>query len=146
MITCQFCGADTSKVERPKEVKAQTGYIASPSIQKAYTAVSIYWAASGLLQAVLGVSNGSFFNIIVGVFHLVVGIGMVARLNVFRGIAHFLCWVRLVIGLCFVVGGLLGTNFFGPISFITVGIGIQDAVVAALMIYLIAETNTHFRM
>jgi hypothetical protein len=144
-MRCQFCGADTAKVERPKEVKVNKGYVAPKSIWIWYTVICVYWAVTGAITLFAGIKDQASLLAIFGGLDLIIGLGMLMRLNIFRGIAHFLCWVNLLGGLCFIVGGLLGTMFFGPYAFISILYGIVDVVVAGLMIYVIAETESHFR-
>lgn len=145
-VNCQFCGADTSKVERPKAVKRESkGYVASKAVWVWYTIISTYWALAGAVTLFFGLSDGSSFGVVIGAFDLAVGAGMLLRLRIFRGIAHILCWINLVKGLCFILGGLLGTTLFGPIAFIASIIGLVWVVTSGGMIYVIGETESHFR-
>lgn len=145
-VNCQFCGADTSKVERPKALKRESkGYVASKAVWVWYTIICIWWALSGGLTLFFGMSDGSAFGIVGGSFELAVGLGMLARLRIFRGIAHIICWINLVKGLCFILGGLLSTTFFGPIGLLVSLIGFFGVVTSGGMIYVIGETESHFR-
>ena len=143
---CQFCGTDTTKVERPKQVKVDRGgYVAPKAIWAWYTVICIYWALSGVVTLFFGIKGGSPFMAFFGALDLAIGVGMLMKLSIFRGIANFFCWVNLVIGLCYIVGGLLGTTLFGPYALISVFYGVVDVVIAGLMIYVIAETQSHLR-
>jgi hypothetical protein len=145
-LVCQFCGADTSKVERPKEVKRQSeGYVASKAVWVWYTIISIWWAVSGAVSMFYGLSEGFAFGVILGAFHFAIGLGMLARIRLFRGIANVLCFVSLLKGLCYIVGGLLGTTLFGPAAFVSCLIGVVDVVTSGGMIYVIGETESHLR-
>jgi len=119
--------------------------VATKGVWVWYTVICIYWALSGVITGILGLVDGEMYGVIFGAFDVAVGLGMLLRLRIFRGIAHILCWINLLKGLSFIVGGLLGTTLFGPIAFIACIFGLFAVVTSGGMIYLIGETESHFR-
>jgi len=94
-MVCQFCQTDLSKVARPKPVdpKAHIKYYEpKPWVNVAYNLIGVYWVLNGIYRVLSGLGvfgESSVFLAIVGAFGAVFGIGMLARVEIVRGIVNF---------------------------------------------------------
>lgn len=157
--TCQFCGADTKAVARAKPTATQmasTPYAQPTWIWPAYYIVSGYFVLTGLVEVIravllmnaksssaVGESVGalSMVGIIVGGLSIIFGIGLLAKVEFIRAIVNFFCYLQILGGLCGIGTSLLGGLVLGPAALIGVVQSVLNIATAALMIYLIGETD-----
>lgn len=164
---CQFCGADVTKVARPKPdyPRDNSKPLVAPAgwIFPAYYALCAYWIISGLAgianayhvavtpvtMKFMGVTTtetpgfgfGFILGAAIGTFSLLVGIGLLARVEIARGIANFLAGLNIIFGLLGLAGSLIGAAFAGPWGLLLSLKCVLDIVTSGLMIYLIGETE-----
>lgn len=149
---CQFCQTDVSKVPRPlsEEAKSVRGYVAPSWVWTWYTIVSVYWVADGAWQVFSGAGaftkSTSVVNLVIGSALIVVGLGLLFKVRILRGVAHILCWVSLIGGGLDIIAGLFATIAIGPIAYVFALLGLIRAGTAAFMIYLIGETESLYPM
>jgi hypothetical protein len=103
----------------------------------------------GAFQVAMGAGllsdSRNVIRVVVGALLIIVGLGLLFRVRILRGVAHILCWLALADGAWSVLVGLtVGTLAFGPISFIFVIFAILRVALSAFMIYLIGETETYY--
>lgn len=157
--TCQFCQTDVKSVPRPKAPlapKASLTTSSAPSwVPGAYYALCAFFILEGsfnIFQAIMstkekfmgetiGWTAGTYISIVFGAFTALLGLGLLLRVELARGIVNFFCGLRILFGLAGLLGGLGGTLLFGPLGLIVVVMNIVDIVTAAFMIYLIGETD-----
>jgi hypothetical protein len=145
--TCQFCGTDVAKVARPAPVKTQKkvyGYGPAPWVWVAYYLIGGWWVLSGgfhVFQAAIHPSIVSIITCIFAGFQVLLGIGLILRIEAFRAVVHFFAWVWIALRALDTLFGF-GMIFFSPlIGILMVLWGLFDIVVAGLLIYLIGETD-----
>lgn len=144
---CQFCGADVSAVSRPAAPQKKVqGYKAPQWVQGAYYSIAIYWILDGLFQVLSGTGvlggHHSSVDVIIGAVSAVMGLGLVLRLEIIRGIVNFFCGLQIIFGLFGLAGAVLGTLFAGMLGFVMVVLQVLQIATAGFMIYLIGETDT----
>ena len=123
----------------------------------AYYGICVWWIIGGagtIVDAIqmthkkfLGEEMGwSFFtyvSIAIGVLTILFAIGMMARLEVIRGIVNFACGLQIIFGLMGLTGALLGSLFSGPWGLLLVLSQVIQIATSAFMIYLIGETDKY---
>lgn len=154
MATCQFCGASLATVARPQTVQKKK---AGPEqwVMTLYYIVASYWMLNGLWD--IGSSIYSFtgsdsaghgpgpFTIIamiIGAISFAVGLGLVLKWDLARGVANIFCWIIIAnAALSFLsmagLGALFGTGFMLFAIFMSV---LQIAA-AGTQIWLLSETE-----
>jgi len=158
-VTCQFCGADTKSVPRPitqkKEVR-QRGFQTAPWIWPAYYACAGWYIFTGLVELIsavvamnstndsaFGKSLSGFFAIglIIGAINVIVGFGLILKVEFIRGITKIFCFLQLGGALMSIGGIVMASGVMGPAAYLYLGQHIVDLVSAGLMIYLLGETD-----
>ena len=170
---CQFCQSDVSKLARP--VQPQDRAIRGSSntaawIWPTYYFISTYFILIGiwhifdivlLLHAINadatkhglpGSSTMSFvivpiiFDIILGAIPIVLGIGLIFKIEIIRGVTNFLCFLNIAVDLVMLVGNVLSAPIAGMVGgadLVMFGMFLQvtNLCFNGLMIYLIGETD-----
>lgn len=164
---CQFCGADTSKVQRPAPPpgKPKIKAFETPKwVWFAYYAVAVWWILGGTLdvldgfyvfgkpeeiaeaERLLGQALGpSYVTIVAGAITALFGVGLVVRVEIIRGIVNFVAGIKLIFTLLGLVATVIGSGFFGLYSIPFIIFGVLDVLSCALLIWLIGETDVGFR-
>lgn len=150
--TCQFCGKDVRSVARPVATKQKvSGTVpgAPKWVLPTYYAIAAYFAIGGLLTLVfyfLGERDtSSVFDIVrpvSGGVNLLLGLGLLFRIELIRGVVNFVCGLNIIFGLLGLVGILLGMVFSGFYGFLMMLYQVFNIALNALMIFLIGETET----
>jgi hypothetical protein len=83
----------------------------------------------------------SIVMMIIGGITALIGIGLIARVEVVRGIVNILCWIRIVGAGFGLFSSLLAGAFVGPAALVGAAFNLLDLITAGLMIYLIGETD-----
>lgn len=157
--SCQFCQADTSKLQRPVEVaKPKYKRPMAAWIWPAYYVISGYWVISGAEGIVQALNLGPFATSIViegvkiepgisvvglvfGALSALVGLGLLFKLEFIRGVVNVLCFLQILNGLLGLWAGVLSSALFGPIGLLVTIMSIFDIITGALMVYVIGETD-----
>lgn len=149
--TCQFCQADTSQVLRPKQDQPDPQAFQAPTwTLAAYYAVSALLLVSGLVGILTtliasrkdGIGLFDAISIAFDGIGAIVGLGLLARLEIIRGITNVICFLGILSGIRFAVVGL-GITFVSAWGLLMVIYGIIKIAVYAFMIYLIGETDRY---
>lgn len=156
--TCQFCKADLSKVPRPKTaVAAKRPLMQTASwIWPTYYVISGYFVLSGIWEIVQTIFAASShkpgaeatgmgpiqgFMIIIGVVTSLIGLGLLFKVELARGIVNVFCWIRIALGVLSLPATIGMVVVFGPLGVVMLVSSIFDIVSSGLMIYLIGETD-----
>jgi hypothetical protein len=147
---CHFCGAQFGQAPPPPRSLAAPVRVGGRNeaprwIWIAYFVVSAWWALNGVLGILqgVGVLEGGYppISLTIGAFSLVVGLGLLARMEWARGVVNVLAFIQIVFGTIDLVliffsgiGGLWGIVWLFQ-TFLEIGL-------AGLMIYVIGETDT----
>ncbi len=140
---CQFCG---SPMSLPGVGQGQSGNRVRQAVNSnswvrpAYYAVAGYWVFSGALECLT--AKGSALSIVFGAINILVGLGLILKIEVVRSIVNFICFLNILGGLFGLVmmffspfvGGLFGV-FMVLLQFFNLG-------TSGLMIFLIGETES----
>ena len=156
--TCQFCGGDLrgmaptqkrsmfvdSDSYEPVHTGGKPGWVVP-----AYYIVASYFVLSGLLAILLTVTNkksmdGSPMAFIPIAFYAVsvlLGIGLLAKIEVIRGIVNFVCGISLIFGILGLIGSFGSVLVLGGLGVLMLIRNVLDICMNAFMIYLIGETD-----
>lgn len=156
VATCQFCGED---LRGAAPVQKRSIFLDPDNhdvvhtggrpkwVYPLYYTISGYFLVSGLVALILTLVNpnkSEFANILMYVsagISIVLGLGLLGKVEIIRGIVNFVCGLRVFFGLLNLPGalaGLLGSTFFGILGLI---FAVLDIVLNGFMIYLIGETD-----
>ncbi len=151
--TCQFCGSALTNVARPKVEKERRSNLgAIPGwVWALYYIVCVYWIADGTFAILNSTQvftfqgqkfeSTDYFGIFFGAVRILIGLGLVLRLEFIRAYVNFVCFLNILGGL---LGGWAGimlmavNGLFGAILVITNGL---QVIMSGLMIWLIGETD-----
>jgi len=146
-VRCQFCGCvlkapPTVRLDsRPPAKQSFLAPGAPAWAGTAYNLISLYWILSGGYQVVSallisGDKGPDYIGAVAGLLPIVVGLGLLARINLIRGIVNFLCGLQILGG---VFGVILSFLAGDPIQMI---MALVQIATSGLMIYLLGETDT----
>lgn len=163
---CQFCGADVTKVSRPAAApnqKSQPLMKAASWIWPAYYVLACYWIVSGLGGAfdtyhtavtpvtvklfgqtdtyTPGFGFWAILGFVISGFTLLVGLGLLARVELARGVANFLAAVKILRGILGLASALMTSLVIGGWGILLSLLFAFDVVAGAMTIYLIGETE-----
>ena len=117
-------------------------------VYPAYYAIAGWFILSGLLAIVLVLTNkkleDGFFKTILIVFpavQMLLGLGLLAKIEFVRGIVNFFCGLSLVFGILGLLGSFGDILLLGAVGVLSVVRSVIDIATNAMMIYLIGETD-----
>jgi hypothetical protein len=158
--SCQFCQTDLKNVPRPKPAPGQAArrplMQTAPWIWPAYYIISGYYVVGGLTDVIRGVilmtkhtdnvigEQLGFFGyigIIVGAIQIIIGLGLLLRIEFIRAVVNFFCWISILSGAFGLLGSVLAGGFFTGWGIMGIALNVFNIVSSALMIYLIGETD-----
>jgi hypothetical protein len=122
---CQFCKAQWAAP--PPARMARSGGVGStvagtgtrPWVWKAYYAIAAWWILEGAVD-ILGATvfatekhaNGGMFAISLGAFSVLVGLGLILKVDLVRSIVNVLAWLNILFGLL----GIVMAFFMVPVA------------------------------
>jgi hypothetical protein len=156
--TCQFCKASLQGVVRPNHQRKNyfayeddhsTQYFGKPTwVKPAYTALCFYFIVSAVVGMVQVFSSFKgdlepfkIMGIAIHAIGLVVGIGLLAKIEFIRNLVTFTSGIKIIFGLIGLPGAVLTAPTFGLMGIVYVILAVLDIATNALMIYLIGETD-----
>ena len=113
-VRCQFCGADLSNVARPRAAAPARKVKGPPTyIMTLYHVGAGWWilqggrtvaVSLGILPEMMSALGGAFAGfvivaIVIGAIQALLGIGLMAKVELARGIVNVLCWINILLGL-----------------------------------------------
>lgn len=144
---CPGCGASTIHLAR--STRDITGFSyggpVPPFAWPLYYVISAYWVLSGIAEIVLSAISRDGIQLWSAVcpgFQIFLGIGLLLRLEIIRGIVNVLCWFSILGGLLKVIGGILVMATIGAMAIPNVLFGLIQIITSALMIWVIGLTQT----
>jgi len=159
---CQFCQTDLKGVARPKTGdpanNRPVANFGQPAkwIWPTYYAISIYWIISGaktLISAIVtsmyaqqnvfgeSVKSLDVVGMIVGTLTILTGIGLIAKVEFVRGVVNVLCFLQILGNLCGLASLIMIGSILGPWVLVGIIFQVLNIATAALMIYVIGETD-----
>jgi hypothetical protein len=157
--TCQFCQTDVRSIARPKPVTTEPrriqAFVTPQWIWGAYYGLCVLFILEGgydiaqpfiashqkFMGQEMGMGFFSYISIAFGAFTALLGIGLLLRAELARGIVNVVCGIRILLGLLGLFGSLGGTLIFGAFGLLMVVMNIVDIATAGFMIFLIGETD-----
>ena len=144
---CQFCGKQWGAPAGSPQAKRQgRGGGGSPGwVWPAYYAIAGWWILDGLrvlLAAITGSVSVGIIGLVVGVITLLVGVGLVFKVELARGIVNVLCFLQILSGAFSIVMGFFFAPIMGLWGIIWMILSFVQIGTAGLMIFLIGETET----
>lgn len=151
---CQFCGAALAAVSPKTKASIWHDPDALPSeayrrpdwIPLVYNIVAGYIAFSGVLQILVSAlamrrgDDGAVIGIIAGAISLLLGVGLLLRIEIVRGIVNFVCGISLLFGL-FGLATSIPLLLLGGWGILIVLNQVLSIVSNGAMIYLVGETD-----
>jgi hypothetical protein len=149
---CQFCQStfvNTAPVQPTDDY--DTGIAPMPNwVWPAYYGVAGWWIASGLygvLTTVIrsgaaGFSGFGLVLLLLELFPAIIGIGLLFRVELVRGIVNISCFLQILQGVLGLLVAVFSPFVTGIWGIITVLVLVLNIALALLMIYLIGETDT----
>lgn len=156
--TCQFCHADTTAVARPKPVASSrpVAFAGPPQwVWGAYYAISVLYVVEGvddifmtfvnshrkIMGEEIGIGPFGILSIVLGALTILIGLGLVLRIEFIRGIVNFFCGVQILLGILGFFGAVAAALFTGPFGILLMFLEVLRVVCGVMMIYLIGETD-----
>lgn len=143
---CQFCGADVTKVPRPKAAPQQkayrtagSGYANKNLIWGLYYFFAVWWIIDGGLT--LATAKGSVLEIVIGSIQALVGVGLLLRIDFLRGVFNVLAFLGLLGALRGLIFAILGSAFFGLSGFLLVLFMVFKICLYGAQIWVLGETD-----
>jgi len=154
---CQFCGADVKAVQRPVAApKKQYAAFQVPQwVWTMYYVIAGWWLIGGIFQLLNGIfafgappdeAEMNILMVIGGGISALMGLGLILKIEIIRGIVNFFSGLKLLFGIISLLGALASMSLFGVFGLPFVLMSIIDIVTAAMMIYLIGETDKQARL
>jgi hypothetical protein len=112
----------------------------------AYYGISVWYILDGFRIGAAALAAAAkegldVISVIIAVLNIVIGLGLLLRIEVIRSIVVFFAALNILFGIFSLVGSILGTMMFGWLSFVfTIWICIS-ILLNMLMIYLVGETD-----
>jgi hypothetical protein len=148
-------------VVRPKvDTKATNARAAAYGPAKwiwpAYYIISVYYVLGGVAHVgrgfifmtrstdnAIGQQLGFFgyIGIIVGAIQILIGLGLLFKVEFIRAIVNFFCWISILSSSFALLGSVLAGGFFTSWGISGIVLNVTNIVTSALMIYLIGETD-----
>jgi ribosomal protein L40E len=157
--TCQFCQADVSKAPRPLAPKSERPRIAAFETPKwiwtwyyIMSGYLIFSGAYGIFMAIrgtqqvfdgeaVGFSMFTYIAIAFAALNIVLGLGLMLKVELARGIVNFVLGINIIFGILGLIGSLGSIMLFGAFGLIGVIVQIIQIAANAFMIFLIGETD-----
>ncbi len=149
---CQFCGAQISPIQGKggaSHARARRRLGPAPWVWFAYYAVCVYFIISGLINIVNYYSLPppdrtplSTIALGIGVVTALGGLGLALHIEIVRGIANVLAFIKMIMGGITIVNMVFCGWVLGPFALIPLFFGALDVATGGLLIFLIGETDT----
>ncbi|MBS1724987.1 MAG: hypothetical protein JSS66_18765 [Armatimonadetes bacterium] len=145
--SCQFCNADVRGIPRPKgsdDVPRHGGKLPDKTLWTIYYVLCAFWIVNGGANLILALTSKqpNYISLAFGVFQLLVGLGLVLKLEIVRGIVNVLSFLSILQGLLGLIGSLMSILAFGALGLIFVLVNIITIVIAGATVWIIGETQT----
>ena len=154
---CQFCQTNFGAAPGGRMVSRRVSGLQPSSampgapgwVLPAYYGIAVWWMFDGGWQVFrsLPLKDGfGVIGLIIGGVTAIVGLGLLARIDLVRGIVNILCLVQIIDGALGIIIGFLAIAV-SPLggAFMMIMAALQIAL-ACLMIYLIGETDVGCRI
>ena len=156
---CQFCGTQFAAAPagtqrgftQPAASRFNDAMPGAPKwVAPVYNLIAAWWIIDGVWTILRGTvlagkDSGGFFTtvfMIIGGVTALVGIGLLLRIDVVRGIVNVLCLLQILDGALGLIMAFFMTSVFGIWGAIGMIMSAIRIAQAGLMIYLIGETDT----
>jgi ribosomal protein L40E len=158
--SCQFCQADVSGVARPVAAKKdESRYYQAPKwVWIAYYVIAAFWILNGVRDILWGLDvfgrqgEGGFFEsgisvgmLAVGFVTALVGLGLILKIELARGIVNVIAGLRILFGALSLFMTIPLIFIVGIFGFLAAIWTLIDIVLAVLIIYIIGETDSGTR-
>jgi hypothetical protein len=156
---CQFCQTDLKGVARPKpDVKTMRPMMSGPApwVWPAYYLSAGWFILNGIItiassiilmakidNSLFGAVLGpiTYVMLVVGIAQVVIGLGLILKIEFIRGVANIWCWLQILAGARGLLGSLVFGGFFTSWGIVGIVRSVFDIGTAGLIIYLLGETD-----
>lgn len=148
---CQFCQTKftpTATARGEGDEAVPTASLNLAWVWPVYYFIAAWWifdGVYGIAQTLRSQYPGSFFSVIgivISAVTALVGLGLVLKVELARGIVNVLCFLQILQGLFGILGGFIMSFAIGIFGAIAMVLAIVQIVLAGLMIFVIGETET----
>ncbi|MBX3097518.1 MAG: hypothetical protein KF812_11695 [Fimbriimonadaceae bacterium] len=150
--TTEICpGCGTNVMHLARDTRSTIGFTyhgkIPPFAWPMYYLISAYWTVSGLYGTVSPFLFGQGFTIciIFPILQVLMGIGLLLRIEAVRGIVNILCWFSILGGILGAIGSIISIPATGVFGVIAVIGYVLTIVTSALMIWVIGLTQANIR-
>ena len=152
---CQFCQEPVDMSVHGHQRPGADTYMGSPKwVWGAYYGIAVYFMLEGIYDVITGalaaIGHGateptffSYLGIVVGFFLVVFGAGLLARVEVVRGLMNVFCGLIILFGLLGLPGTVIMALALGPFGILALFMDVLRIGTAGFMIYLIGETDRY---
>ena len=140
---CQFCGNTWSPSNSgPAGTKANITQAMNSLawVRPAYYGIAAYWVVSGIIECLT--AKGSTVGIVLGAINILVGLGLILKVEVIRSVVNAICFVNILFGVLALVGAFFSPFVGGLIGVVIVIMNFVNLGTSGLMIFLIGETES----
>ena len=149
---CQFCG--NTFTPAPKRASANDEQETPGQslnlkwVWPAYYGIAGWWIVSGLYDVISALTSrhpGSLFStisIVFAVITLLVGVGLIARVELARGIVNVLCFLQILDGAFGMLGGFVFSFAIPVVGMIAMIMSLLKIALALAMVFVIGETES----
>jgi hypothetical protein len=121
---------------------AQPAHGPAKWIWPAYYAVATWWVLQGIASVLAAIkSDDGTLTGLIGIFGIIVGFGLICKIEIVRGITNILSFLKIAGGALTILMALIAMGTLGWIGVIVLAFGVMDVVTGGLMVYLIGETD-----
>lgn len=144
---CQFCGQTFTPFRSPNAPRAgrQPGLSDLKWVNFAYYGIAGWWAISNLIRVAVmlsrGVSGFDMFGLAISGATALVGIGLIFRVELARGIVNILCFLQILFGAMWLLAGFFMTPVMGVMGGMLMIFAAIQIALAGVMIFVIGETE-----
>lgn len=149
---CQFCGSALPVTAPVKgsvwhDDAVNTPYRRPTWVPLAYNLVSAYIGLSGLVQLVTGgvhIARDNwvgYIEVVMGTIGLVLGVGLLLRIEFIRGVVNFVCGMSILFGLFGLLASFPFMMVLGLVGLLWLLQSVFNIATNAAMIYLVGETD-----
>lgn len=138
-VRCQFCGAALAAPAPGSRSHSQDGSQWGPPawVWPAYYGVAVWWILQGAVHALF--LRGGLLDITINAVSALIGVGLLARIELVRGITNVICFLSILGGLVGLGMAFLEGGWSGALGMI---MAIVQIAMAGFMIFLIGETES----
>lgn len=156
VTSCQFCQADVRSVQRTPnkdDVERYSYKLPDKTLWSIYYALCIFWLIGGAWDIYEGIPRpkggeagmlgfGDMLSLAFGTFSVLVGLGLLLKIEIIRGIVNVISALNLLFGLIGLVTGIFALFTMAGLGYLLVAMNLLQVIVSGATIWIIGETQS----